>query len=394
MTRSLYALHCHFTRLNTPLDTMRNSLLLALLLVLFLSPAAFAETLWVFIGTGSKNIHRVEFDTATGKLGKIELAAEVSNPNFLAIHPDRTHLFCVCNYTDANGKKVDGVGSYTLNAKTGELTLVNQQPSVGAGPCHITCDKAGKNVLIANYGGGSTTVYQLKDGTLSEPTSFVQHKGSSVDKGRQSGPHAHSVNLDAANKFAFVADLGLDKVLVYKFDAATGKIEPNDPPAVDLAPGAGPRHFAFHPNRKFAYVNNEMASTLTAMSYDAEKGEFKKLNTLSTLPKPTPGNSTAETVAHPNGKFVYTSNRGHNSIAIFEIDENTGEIKAAGHQGEGVKIPRNFNIDPTGKWMIIGNQAGNSIIVYEINDKTGQLKPTDQKGEVGAPICIKFVKRD
>jgi 6-phosphogluconolactonase len=379
---------------------MRTALLFALPLALIApAPKAEADSMWVFIGTytsgkKSQGIYRVEFDSATGKLGTPELAAEVTNPSFLAIHPKRTHLFCVCE-AGSKGKPGGGVRSYTLNPKTGELKLINEESSVGGGPCHIVCDKAGKNVLVANYGGGSAAVLPIdKDGKLGEATGFVQHKGSSVDKGRQQGPHAHSVNLDAANKFAVVADLGLDKVLVYKFDSETGKITANDPPSVSMAPGSGPRHFAFHPNGKFAYVNNEMLSTLTAMTYDAEKGEFKVLNTLSTLPAEHKGNSTAETVVHPNGKFVYTSNRGHNSIAIFEINEKTGEIKAAGHQREGIKIPRNFNIDPTGKWMIVANQDGHDIIVFAIDEKTGQLKPTGQRAEVGAPVCVKFVSRN
>lgn len=378
---------------------MRLSLLWAILIAMFVSPAAFADSVWIFVGTytgkNSKGIYRVELDTATGKLGMPQLAAEVASPSFLAIAPDRKHLFCVCELNDFKGKKGGGVSSFSLDAKTGELKLINQQSSVGAGPCHIVCDKLGKNVLIANYGGGSAAVLPVdKDGKLGEASCFVQHTGSSVDKGRQEAPHAHSVNLDAANKFAVVADLGLDKVLVYKFDPEAGKIAANDPPSVSMAPGSGPRHFAFHPSGKFAYVNNEMLSTLTAMTYDADKGEFKVLNTLSTLPAPHKGNSTAETVVHPNGKFVYTSNRGHNSIAIFAIDEKTGEIKAVGHQGEGIKIPRNFNIDPTGKWMVVANQDGHDIIVYAIDGQTGQLKPTGQRAEVGAPVCVKFVTRD
>jgi 6-phosphogluconolactonase len=381
---------------------MRTPLLLALLLAIFVAPAAVAETpkdgpMWIFVGTStgkkSQGIYRVEFDSATGKLGAPQVAAEVTSPSFLAIAPDRKHLFCVCE-DNVKGKRSGAVASFSLDAKTGELKAINQQSSVGAGPCHITVDKAGKNVLIANYGGGSAAVLPVdKDGKLGEASAFVQHTGSSVDKSRQDKPHAHSVNLDKANKFAFVADLGLDKVLIYRFDPEAGKITANHPPAVDLEPGAGPRHFAFHPNGKYAYVNNEMASTLTALAYDADKGEFKKLNTLSTLPAPHKGNSTAETVVHPNGKFVYTSNRGHNSIAIFAIDESTGEIKAIGHQGEGIKIPRNFNIDPTGKWMVIANQDGHSIIVYSIDLATGKLTPTDQKVEVGSPVCVKFVPR-
>ena len=292
------------------------------------------------------------------------------------------------------GKKGGGVSSFSLDAKTGELKMLNQQSSGGAGPCHIICDKQGKHVLVANYGGGSAEVLPIdKDGKLGAASCFVQHKGSGVDKARQEAPHVHSVHLDAANKFAIVCDLGLDKVFVYKYDPDAGTITPNDPPSVSMAPGSGPRHFAFHPNGKFAYVNNEMLSTLTAMSYDASKGEFKVLNTLSTIPAPDKNNSTAETVVHPNGKFVYTSNRGHNSIAIFAIDQSTGKIKAIGHQGEGINIPRNFNIDPTGKWMVVANQDGDSIIVFAIDGRTGQLKPTGQKAEVGSPVCVKFVPK-
>jgi len=377
---------------------MRTLLLPGLAIAMLSSPLATparGDTVWVFVGTytgkKSQGIYRAELDTATGKLGKAELAAEIASPSFLAIHPERTHLFCVCELT---GKRAGGVASFKLDAKTGALKPINQQSSVGGGPCHITSDKAGKNVLIANYGGGSAAVLPVdKDGKLGEASSFVQHTGSSVNKGRQEAPHAHSVNLDKDNKFAVVADLGLDKLLVYKFDSAKGTITANDPAALDLAPGAGPRHFAFHPNGKFAYTNNELDSTVTALAYDADKGSFTKLNTLSTLPAEHKGNSTAETVVHPNGKFVYVSNRGHNSIAIFEVNESTGELKAAGHQGEGVKIPRNFNIDPTGKWMIVANQAGDSLIVYEIDEKTGQLKPTVQSVEVGSPVCVRFVPR-
>jgi 6-phosphogluconolactonase len=374
---------------------MRLTLLAALLMTPF---AAADGPMWVFVGTytgkSSKGIYRAEFDPATGKLGKPEVAAEVASPSFLAVAPDKKHLFCVCEISNFEGKKAGGVASFSLDAKSGELKPINQQSSVGAGPCFITSDKAGKNVLVANYGGGSVAVLPVgPDGKLGESSCFIQHKGSSADKRRQEGPHAHSINLDAANKFAVAADLGLDKVLVYKFDPAAGKIEANDPPAVDLPPGTGPRHLSFHPNGKFAYVCGEMTSTITALAYDADKGEFKILNTISTLPAATPGNSTAETVVHPNGKFVYVSNRGHNSIAGFAIDQATGQIKALGHQGEGLKTPRNFNIDPSGKWMVVANQDSDSLVVYAINPDTGELTPTGQRVEVGRPVCVKFVPR-
>jgi 6-phosphogluconolactonase len=357
-----------------------------------------ADPLWVFVGTytgkKSKGIYRVEFDPATGKLGMPELAAEVTSPSFLAVAPDRKHLFCVCEIDNFKGTKAGGVASFALEANSGALKPINQESSGGAGPCYLVCDKAGGHVLVANYGGGSAAVLPVSpDGKLGAASCFVQHTGTGPDKSRQEAPHVHSINLDAANRFAIVADLGLDKLFVYRFDPAAGKIAPNDPPFVEMAPGSGPRHLAFHPNGKFAYANEEMVSTLTALSYDASKGEFKVLNTLSTLPEPTKGNSTAETVVHPNGKFVYTSNRGHNSIAIFAIDEATGQIKALGHQGEGIKTPRNFNIDPSGKWMLVANQEGDSLIVFAIDPETGTLKPTGQNVEVGSPVCVKFVSK-
>ena len=382
---------------------MRFTTLAALFGLLFGVPTMHAESppaggkYWAFIGTytgkASKGIYRIEFDAATGKLGTPEVAAEIASPSFLAVHPKLTHLFCVCE-EGIKGKKGGGVGSFTLDPKTGKLELVNVESSVGAGPCHITCDLTGTNVLVANYGGGSVAVLPVHGGgKLGEASSFVQHTGASKDKSRQSEPHAHSVNLDKANRFAVVADLGLDKLLVYKFDDTNGKITPNDPPALDIDGGNGPRHFAFHPTKPWAYVCNEMKSSVTALTYDADKGAFTKGATLSTLPEPTKGNSTAETVVHPNGKFVYVSNRGHNSIAAFGVDQKTGELKSLGHQGEGVKVPRNFNIDPSGRWMLVCNQDGHSVIVFKIDPETGKLSPTDQKADVGSPVCVKFVPR-
>jgi 6-phosphogluconolactonase len=349
---------------------------------------------WLFIGTytgpKSKGIYRLEMDLATGKLSEPEIAGEAVNPSFLALHPNGRFLYAVSEI-DGNG----GVKAFALDSKTGNLTPLNVQPSKGAGPCHLVVDKAGKNVLVANYGGGSATVLPIKeDGSLGEPTGFFQHTGSSVDPSRQKEPHAHSINLDAANRFAFVADLGLDQVLVYRFDPDKGAITANDPPFVKVAPGAGPRHFAFHPNGKFAYVINEMGNTVTVLAYDAAKGVLKAGQSVTTLPKDFKGNtSTAEVVVHPSGKFLYGSNRGQDSIAIFRVDPKTGELTAAGHQGSGIKTPRNFNIDPTGKFLIVANQGGDSLVVFAIDAKTGELTPTGQKIEVPGPVCVKFLPK-
>ena len=358
-----------------------------------------SDKMWVFIGTytppggKSKGIYRCDFDASTGKLGAPELAAETKDPSFLAIHPTQKFLYAV-GEGGLPGKKGGGVSAFSLDAKTGELKLLNQDSSVGAGPCHIVVDRSGKNALVANYGGGSVAVLPIgADGKLSEASAFIQHKGA--DPAKKVTPHGHSINVDAANRFAIAADLGLNQLLVYKFDADKGTLTPNDPPFLATAAGAGPRHFAFHPNGKWAYVINETNMTIDAMSYDAEKGVLKKLQTVPTLPKEPVGKnfSTAEVVVHPSGKFVYGSNRGHHSIVGYAIDEKTGELKLIGHQGEGIKTPRNFNIDPTGQYMLVGNQDGASVIVYRIDAKTGELKPTGTSVEVGAPVCIKFVPK-
>jgi 6-phosphogluconolactonase len=367
---------------------------------LLLAPSAARpdapEKMWVFIGTytggRSKGIYRFELDLASGKLTPRGLAAEANNPSFLAIHPSQRYLYAVSEVAEVGGKKTGAVSAFALDPKTAELTALNQQPSGGAGPCHLIVDREGKHVLVANYSGGSVSVLPIQaDGRLGEATAFVQHEGSGANKDRQEGPHAHSINLDAANRFAAVADLGLDKVLVYKYDAAKGALTPNDPPAYVGAPGSGPRHFAFHPNGRNAYVINELASTITALSYDAEHGVLKGLQTLSTLPKEVKGNSTAEVQVHPSGKFVYGSNRGHNSIAIFSVDPKTGELKAVGHQTENIKTPRNFGIDPTGTFLVVANQDSGSLVVFRIDQTTGELSPVGGPVEVGTPVCVKMI---
>lgn len=374
--------------------------LLSAVNVLADTPTPSGSKLWVFVGTytnaKSKGIYRAELDLDTGKLMNVQLAAEATSPSFLAIHPSGAFLYAVGETANFQKKKSGAVSAFALDRKTGDLKLLNQQPSVGSGPCHLVVDKVGKNVLVANYGGGSATVLPIQpDGSLGEASSFVQHKGSSVNKSRQEAPHAHSINLDKDNRFAFVADLGLDKVLVYHFDAAKGSITPNDPDAATVAPGAGPRHFAFHPNGKHAYVINEMDLTVTAFDYDSASGVLKNRQTITTLPdgvKNRKSMSTAEVVVHPSGKFLYGSNRGHNTIAIFSIDES-GELKATGHQGYKIKTPRNFAIEPTGRYLLVGNQDGNSIGVFAVDPKSGELTPVGEPVEVPMPVCVRFLAK-
>jgi 6-phosphogluconolactonase len=370
-------------------------------LLMLLSGAALAEEagaskLWVYVGTytdkDSKGIYRFDMDPETGKLTNRVLAADTKNPSFLAIHPNRRFLYAVGEVSDVGGKKGGGVSAFAIDAKTGDLKALNQQSSVGEGPCHLVVDKEGKCVLAANYGGGSAVVLPIKkDGSLGEHSDFHQHKGHSVNKDRQEGPHAHSINVDPANRFAFVADLGLDAVFSYRLNQDC-KLTANDPASAAVSPGSGPRHFAFHPSGKFAYVINELFNTVIAFRYDADKGSLTKTQTISTLPKDFAGTSyTAEVVVHPNGKFLYGSNRGHNSIAVFSVNPESGELTATGHQAEGIRTPRNFNIDPSGKFCLVANQDGNNIVVFAIDKETGALKSTGITAEVPIPVCVKFL---
>lgn len=345
-----------------------------------------------YTGPKSKGIYQLELDGATGKLGPVTLAAETPNPSFVAIHPSRRYLYAVNELAKYEGESAGSISAFAIESGDGRLKLLNARGSRGAAPCHLVVDAAGKNVLFANYTGGSIGVLPIQnDGRLAEMSSFVQHRGKGATP-RQSTPHAHSINLDAANRFALVADLGLDQVLVYRYDGTAGKLAPNDPPFAKVAPGAGPRHLAFHPSGKFAYVINEISCTVTAFSYDAAKGELSELQSISTLPESSGAkNSTAEVVVHPSGKFLYGSNRGHDSIAVFAIDPSTGKLTAAGHQGEGIQTPRNFVIEPGGRFLLVANQAGDNLLVFRIDPNTGALTPTGNRAEVGSPVCIRML---
>lgn len=355
-----------------------------------------ASEMHVYVGTytggPSKGIYLYRLNTETGKLTAEGLAAESPNPSFLAIHPSKKYLYAANELSNFEGHS-GAVSSYALDQKTGKLTFLNRQSTKGSGTCHLVVDKTGKYVLFANYNTGSVGAMPIHlDGSLAPACAFVQHKGSSVDKSRQEGPHGHSINLDAANKHAYAADLGLDKVLIYKFDTADGSLKPNEPPYATVAPGSGPRHFAFHPSGKYAYVISEMANTVTAFSYSPATGGLSEIQVISTLPSGFKGTSyTAEVVVHPSGKFLYGSNRGHNSIAIFKIDESTGKLTFLGTEPTQGKFPRNFFVDPTGTTLIAENQDSDTLVVFRIDPATGMLKPTGQVCNVPKPVCIKMV---
>ena len=358
-----------------------------------------AKATLVYIGTytntTSKGIYVSRLDLAQGTLSPPVLAAESSNPSFLAVHPTRDWLYAVNEINNYEGKPGGSVSAFSINRDTGALTAINKQSSVGGGPAHLVVDHAGKNVLVANYGGGSVAVLPLgPDGSLKPSSSFIQHTGSSVNPARQKEPHAHSVNVDSADKFAYVADLGLDKVMIYRFDAAKGTLVANDPAFAATTPGAGPRHFAIHPQQRFAYVINELENAVTAFTRDADRGGLTSIQSISTLPadvKALPNYSTAEVLVHPSGRFLYGSNRGHDSIAVFTIDQSSGRLTFVETVATGGSTPRGFGIDPSGAFLIAGNQRSDSVAMFRIDRTTGRLTPTGARLEVGAPVSIKFV---
>ena len=346
-------------------------------------------------GQKSKGIYVSRFDTATGALTPPELAAEAASPSFLALHPNKRFLYAVNEINEIDGRKAGGVSAFAIDPQRGTLALLNRQPSGGPGPAHVIVDRQGRNVLVANYGGGSVAVLHIgADGRLQGPSSVVQHTGSSVDPQRQKEPHAHSINVDADNRFAYAADLGLDKILIYRFDAAKGTLTPNDPPFAQVEPGSGPRHFAFHPQGRFAYVINEMRCTVTTFGHDAARGALTAIQTISTLPQGQTvekGFSTAEVQVHPSGRFLYGSNRGHDTIAVFTIDQETGRLTPVQHEPTQGSTPRNFGIDPAGRFLLAANQRSDSVVVFRIDSSTGRLTPAGSRIDVGAPVCVKFI---
>ena len=364
--------------------------------------ARSTDSMLVFIGTytgaKSKGIYVSRFDPATGQLTAPELAAETQSPSFLALHPGGRFLYAVGEATNLGGNRGGAVSAFSLDAKTGRLAPLNHQSSGGAGPCHLAVDQTGKCLLTANYGSGSIAALPIGgDGRLGEPGSVIQHHGSSVNPQRQAGPHAHFITPDPGNRFALTCDLGLDQVLVYRLDPAKAALVANDPPFAAVKPGSGPRHLVFHRSGRFVFLINEMGSTITTFAYDSEKGVLKEVQTISTLPEGFAGKtSCAEVQVHPSGNFVYGSNRGHDSIAIFSVDRASGKLTSLGHQSTQGKTPRHFALDPSGRWLLAENQESGSVVVFRVDPKTGGLSATGQSVSVGSPVCAVFlpVKRE
>ncbi len=359
--------------------------LLALWMPFALGSSKAKDSYLIYVGTytgpASKGIYAFHFDPASGKSTSLGLMAETTNPSFLAIDPTHRYLYAANEVGDYKGEKTGGVSAFAIDRKTGKLTLLNEVSSRGAGPCHVTLDKTGKYVLVANYDGGSVAVFPVQpDGRLGEASAVVQHGGHGPNSERQEGPHAHEIQLTRQNRFAIAADLGLDELLVYRFDAAKGTLIANDPPFAKVDPGAGPRHFAFHPNDKFIYTLNEMGGSVTGFAYDAR------------LPKDFKGkNDSAEIVADASGRFLYASNRGPDNIAVFAIDPAKGTLKLVEHVPTKGKTPRNFAIDPTGRYLFVANEESNNIVVFRVDPKTGRLTHTGQVLEVPSPVCVVFI---
>jgi 6-phosphogluconolactonase len=344
-------------------------------------------------GSTSKGIYAYRFDRDTAKLTSIGLAAETINPSFLAVHPNHRFLYAVNEVGNYKGQKSGAVSAFSIDRATGKLTLLNQVASGGADPCYITVGKTGKYVLVANYTGGSIAAFPvLQDGRLGEASVFIQHTGHGTNPERQEGPHAHSIDMSPDNRFAIVDDLGLDETLVYKFDGGKGSLTANDPPFAKADPGAGPRHFALSPDGKFGYVIDEMGSTVEAFAYDAVNGILRPVQTISALPKSFSGHSEAAEIAvHPSGKFLYASNRGHDSIAVFTIDATKGTLTPVEYVLTKGQSPRHFEIAPGGSLLFAENEKSDNIFLFRINQQTGKLTPTGQSLDISQPVCVKFV---
>ena len=377
---------------------LKLSKLFVLLVVLAAAVAQAADDRYlIYVGTytdkGSKGIYAYRFDPVSGATDAIGLVAETANPSFIAVDPSHKSLYAVNEIDNFKGDHTGAVSAFAIDRANGRLQLLQQVSSLGADPAHISLDKTGRYLLVANYTGGNIVVFPIeKDGRLGPHSAFVQHAGSSVNKDRQAGPHAHAIEASNDNQFVLTADLGLDELLVYRFDQKSGSLAPNDPAFAKISPGAGPRHFANSPSGKFVYLVNEMASTITVFAFTPATGKLQEQQTISTLPAGFKGeNTTAEIEVDTKGKFLYVSNRGDDSIAVFAIDPNSGKVTLVERVPTGGKTPRHFALDPTGRWLFAANQDSNSITVFRVDSSTGRLTPTSRALQVATPVCVVFV---
>jgi 6-phosphogluconolactonase len=328
----------------------------------------------------------------SGELKHVATTKGVKDPSFLALDPGRRCLYAVNEVEEFAGKKSGALSAFAVDQRTGELRLLNQQPTLGGAPCYVVVDATDRFVLVANYAGGNVAVLPVRtDGSLGEATDLKQDVGSSMNTQRQEGPHAHCVVLDPANRFAYACDLGTDKIMIFRFDPRRGKLTPNTISSVKVKPGAGPRHLTFHPGGRYAYVINELHATVTAFAHDQIRGNLKEIQTVPTLPVDFKGeNTSADIHVSPDGGFLYCSNRGHDSIAAFKIDPRNGMLTFIAHELTGGKTPRNFAIDPTGAFVLVANQHSDNIVTFRRERETGRLSRTGHVAEVPSPVCLKF----
>lgn len=356
----------------------------------------------VYIGTytsgkgesKSDGIYIYKFNVESGELTPYKTVENVIEPSYIAIDKSKKYLYAVNETETYEGKKSGAVSAFAIDKKTGDLKFLNKQPSLGGAPCFITVSENEKFVLVANYLGGNVSSFPIqKDGKIGASIDLEQNEGTGPNKNRQEAAHAHSTNLDAKNRFAVVCDLGVDKVFIYKFDKKTGKLNAN--PAQNYfqaKPGAGPRHFAFHPNNKIAFVINELDSSVTSLDFDAKRGTLKEIQTVPTLPEDFKGaNTCADVHVSPDGKFLYGSNRGHDSIVVYKIDTKNGKLEFVEHTLTGGKTPRNFAIAPNGKFLLAANQNSDSVVVFLIDETNGKLTATGKTAQVPMPVCLKII---
>lgn len=375
-------------------DSIISGMKPILVLLLLTALNVVAQTERFYLGTytdksPSQGIYIATLDADTGKIGPLELVAPAMNPTFLALAPDEKFLYAI---DSTNG---GSVASYRVG-NDGRLIRLNDLPS-GSGGCHVSVDATGRNVFIANYGGGSIASFSTQtNGALDKRTALIPFTGSGPNPERQTKPYAHSTYIDASNRHLYACDLGTDHIWCFDLDAPSGVLTPANPSSAQVPPGSGPRHLAFSPDESFAYVNGEMGLNVTAFTHDRKTGVLTAKGTVSTLPPDvdTNGMTTAEIFCHPTGKWLYVSNRdvaghGRDSIAVFAIGLN-GELTLIQNVPAGVKVPRGFNIDPSGRWLIAGGQADNQITVFKIDAVTGKLSPTGQTAMVGSPVCVIF----
>jgi 6-phosphogluconolactonase len=346
-----------------------------------------------YTGKGSEGIYAFRFDPATGESDAIGLAAATDHPSFLAADQDGRFLYAVNELATFDGELTGAVSVFGIDRESGKLNLLQQVSSLGEEPAHVSLDTTARFLMVANYSGGNVAVFPIaEDGRLGPNSAFVQDVGSSVDPERQAGPHAHFIQTANDNRFAIVADLGLDQLLVHRFDAATGSLTPGSPGSVALDPGAGPRHAAFAPSGKFVYVVNELASTVMVFAYEPGTGVLRSMQTIPTLRGEFAGTNTAAGIGvDAEGRFLYVSNRGDDSIAVFSIDPDDGTLKSLEWVPSGGRTPRHFAIDPSGRWLFAANQGSNTINLQRIDPESGRLTPTDRSLAVVSPVCVRFV---